>query len=135
MAAACRQFMPRLLRSVWPSIASFLPHGVGFPAVEAVLSLITLTLFFLGVMNLIGVIGWWYVTLIVLDDTTLTVRMPLASNAIPLQAIQDIQTERPMFGLLFNYGTLIIYSGRETERIDFVPDVESMAQALYPGKR
>jgi hypothetical protein len=39
-----------------------------------------------------------------------------------------------MLGLLFNYGTLIILSGNETEKIDFVPDVLNIAQSLYRRK-
>jgi hypothetical protein len=134
MAVLCRQFLPDLLRETWPSLRSLLPHGMHLSVAESILSLGIIWLFILAFMNLLGAVGWWYVTRIVLDDVTLTVRMPLSSNSIPLAAIQDVQTARPMLGLLFNYGTLIILSGNETENIDYVPDVMSVAQSLYRRK-
>jgi hypothetical protein len=133
-AVLCGQFLPGVLRHAWPSLRSFLPHGMRFSVAASVLSLGIIWLYILAFMNLLGAVGWWYVTRIVLDEVTLTVRMPLSSNSIPLNAIQDVQTARPMLGLLFNYGTLIILSGNETENIDYVPDVESVARSLYRGK-
>jgi len=130
-AVALEWFLRSSLAKAWPSIRSFLPHGMRLAAVSHVLSLGVVVLVVLAVMNLIAVIGWWYATIITIDDVALVVRMPLRSNSIPLQAIQDVQTSRPMLGLLFDYGTLIIYSGNETENIDFVPDVESVARMLY----
>jgi hypothetical protein len=128
------RFLPERLKQAWPSIGSFFPRDVRFAAASHVLSLLIMGLFVLAGMNLLTAIGWWYATRIVLDEDALTVRMPLTSNSIPLQAIQDVQTARPVPGLLFNYGTLIIYSGNETANIDYIPDVESVAQMLYHRK-
>jgi hypothetical protein len=133
-AVFCSLFLPGILRQAWPSVHPYLPHGMRFSDASSILSLGILWLFILTFMSLLGAVGWWYVTWIVLDDVTLTVRMALSSNSIPLIAIQDVQTERPMLGLLFNYGTLIILSGNETEKIDFVPDVLNIAQSLYRRK-
>lgn len=133
-AVFCSLLLPGMLRNAWPSLRPYLPHGMRFSVAASALSLGIIWLYILTFMNLLGAFGWWYVTKIVLDDVTLTVRMPLSSNSIPLMAIQDVQTRRPMIGLLFNYGTLIILSGNETENIEFVPDVESVAQALYRKK-
>lgn len=131
VALALEWFLRTSLAKTWPSIRSFLPHDVRLAAVSHTLSLAVVGLLVLAVMNFLAVVGWWWATVITIDDVALIVRMPLSSNSIPLKAIQDVQTSRPMLGLLFDYGTLIIYSGNETENIDFVPNVESVAQMLY----
>jgi Bacterial PH domain len=130
-AFALAWFSRSALAKTWPSIHSFFPHGIRLAAVSHILFLAVVGLLVFAVMNLLAVIGWWWATVITIDDIALVVRMPLSSNSIPLQAIQDVQTSRPMLGLLFDYGTLIIYSGNETENIDYVPNVESIAHMLY----
>jgi Bacterial PH domain len=135
-AAVLQGFLgSRQLKQAWPSIAPLFPHGTHFAVVTHALSFGTAILLMLAALTLLGRAALWYATWIILDDTTLTVRTPLSSNVIPLQAIQDIQTARPLPGLLFNYGTLVIYSGNETENIDYVPNVEAVAHGLYrkPG--
>jgi hypothetical protein len=133
-AVLCCVFLPGQLRQAWPTLRPFLPHGLRISVVSAMLSYAIFCLLVFGVMSFLTALGWWYFTRIVLDEVWLTVRMPLASNSIPLAAIQDVQTARPMVGVLFGYGTLIIMSGKETENIDFVPDVESVARTLSHRK-
>lgn len=130
-ALALAWFSRNALAKTWPTIRSFFPHGMRLAAVSDMLSLAVVGLLVFALMNFAAVIAWWWATVITIDDIALVVRMPLSSNSIPLKAIQDVQTSRPMLGLLFDYGTLIIYSGNETENIDYVPNVGDVANMLY----
>ena len=121
----------RRFAHAWKLVLSWLPRGMTLSALLSDLHGAVTVLLVLALLSFLASIAWWYATLIELDDIALVVRTPFASNSIPLEAIQDIQTVRPFFGILLNYGTLVVYSGRETECITFVPDVEKVAQTLY----
>jgi membrane protein YdbS with pleckstrin-like domain len=119
------------LARFWKFLVPMLPRGTRFAVVLHYAYLADIALFVLGALSLIGAILWWQVSTLSIDDTTLIVQDPFDRNVMPLAAIQDVQTSRSPLGILFNYGTLLIYSGVEVERIEYVPDVESFAEGLY----
>lgn len=75
--------------------------------------------------------GLWFISYFVVDDYGLTYRTgPFGENTIPLRAIQDIRTSTSPLGLMFGYGTLVVDSGREEERLFYVPRISEFVAAL-----
>ena len=73
----------------------------------------------------------WSLTYIDLNDVALTYRLgPFAANAIPRGAVQDVSFVKGVGGMIFGYGTLRVFAGREIETIPFVPNVEQIASQL-----
>ena len=78
--------------------------------------------------------SYWIMTFIELDATSITYRIGMfSSNSIPRGALQDIQFTRDVPGLIFGYGTITLYAGREAETIPFIPHVEEVARKLRSG--
>jgi uncharacterized membrane protein YdbT with pleckstrin-like domain len=119
----------------WKPLVKMLPRGTRLAVVTHYAYLADVALFVLAAFSLFGAIIWWRMSTLAVDDTMLIVQTPFARNVIPLAAIQDVQTSRSALGVLFDYGTLLIYSGVEVEQIDYVPQVESFAEGLYRRRR
>jgi uncharacterized membrane protein YdbT with pleckstrin-like domain len=80
--------------------------------------------------------SWWSLTYIELDDAALTYRLgAFSANSIPRRAVQDVRFTKGIGGMLFGYGTLRIFAGREIETIPFVPNVEKFASLLEAPPR
>lgn len=77
--------------------------------------------------------SWWVISLYEIDNYALHYKVwPLSDNQIPLASIQDVQITRPLLGLIFNFGTLVLDSGRAVEHLQFVPEVDVFANAMRP---
>ena len=84
-----------------------------------------------AVLLFVGTWSWWQCTYLELNRSALTYRLgPFSSNSIPRRAVQDVSVNRGIGGMIFGYGTLRIYAGREIETIPFVPNVEQLATVL-----
>lgn len=79
----------------------------------------------------LGTWSSWAFTYLELSSAALTYRLgPFSANSIPRRAVQDVSFTRGIFGMMFGYGTLQIFAGREVETIPFVPHVENLVQQL-----
>ena len=86
-----------------------------------------------GIGFMLFLVTWssWAFTYLELDGAALTYRLgPFSANSIPRRAVQDVSFTKGIGGMLFGYGTLRIFSGREIETIPFVPNVEKLASLL-----
>jgi hypothetical protein len=108
----------QLLYEIYEPLYLHKAVALGAPGVVALL-------FFLAAWS------WWRLTYLELDDAALTYRLgPFSANSIPRRAVQDVSFTKGVGGMLFGYGTLRVFSGREVETIPFVPNVENIASLL-----
>jgi hypothetical protein len=108
----------QLLYEIYEPLYLHKALAIGVPCVVALM-------FFLGAWS------WWSLTYLELDDAALTYRLgPFSTNSIPRRAVQDVSFTKGLGGMLFGYGTLRVFSGREIETIPFVPNVEHLASLL-----
>ena len=108
----------QLLYEIYEPLYLHKAVAIGAPGVVALM-------FFLAAWS------WWTLTYLELDDAALTYRLgPFSANSIPRRAVQDVSFTKGVGGMLFGYGTLRVFSGREVETIPFVPNVENIASLL-----
>lgn len=111
--------------------------GVALPwpsnDINAVLNIISLLAFlWLGLTILSRWLNFSFNALYITPTLFIYRLWPVSEDRIPLWAIQDVSIRKGGLGLFLGYGTLIIDSGRTSEVLTFIPDVDYVANQLRP---